>query len=63
MAYQCPICGQSFTIDDVHGEEIDRACFILNEHGMSIRAISRLFGWHPESVRFRLNRFRERHNL
>lgn len=57
----CPTCEISFTIDDVKEYEAHKAVYLLYQHGMSLRAISRLFKWvSPENARSRLEVYKRR---
>lgn len=60
----CPHCGDEFKKDDVYEFEKHQASYILNKHGMSYRAIARLFGWgSPESVRIRIDIYKKIKNI
>lgn len=57
----CPHCETIFTSGDSRQYEQHRAVYLLNKHGMSLRAISRLFGWtSPEQARVRLEVYKKR---
>ena len=51
----CPNCDHQFAWGDAQISEEQRAIYELHQHGHSIRAIGRMFGLAPESVRYRLN--------
>lgn len=50
----CPNCDHQFAWGDAQISEEQRAIYELHQHGHSIRAIGRMFGLAPESVRYRL---------
>lgn len=55
-AVRCPACETVFTNTDVREYEKHKAVYILSKHGLSLRAISRLFGWNsPEQAKVRLD--------
>jgi len=57
----CPNCEVAFTKDDMREYEQHKAVYVLNQHGLSLRAISRLFGWaSPEQARVRLNIYKNK---
>jgi transposase len=55
--YNCPHCGSRFTNEDVDKAKAGQAYYILTKHGMSIRAVGRLFDMHPESVKYYIKKF------
>lgn len=57
FSYNCPYCGSKFTDEDVNKAKAGQAYYILNKHGMSLRAIGRLFDIHPETVKYYSGKF------
>lgn len=52
---ECPNCGHIFTFDQARISEEQKMMMVLVGHGFSIRAVGRLTGLHPQSVKYRLS--------
>lgn len=59
--YTCPRCHLVYTAKDVTAADSFKACFLLYQHGMSLRAIGRLFNLGPQSVKWRIEKYEETH--
>lgn len=58
--YTCPHCGVSYDTKDVADADSFKACYLLSEHGLSLRAIGRLMNLNPQSVKWRVEKYKER---
>jgi len=59
FTHDCPNCGARFTDEDVSIAQKSKAYYILHKHGLSLRAVGRLFDAHPQSVKYHMNKFEE----
>lgn len=58
--YTCPHCGLSYDSKDTLEADSFKACYLLNKHGLSMRAIGRLMQLKPQSVKWRIDKYQER---